>query len=61
MSAEQVDTLPQGSELSLDETKGGNQDGYSWAPIKSGQYEGFWVAIRKPDRSEIFISTNPPG
>ena len=60
LSAEQVGSLPQGSELSLDETKGGHQDGYLWTPIKSGQYEGHWLAIRKQDRSETYVSTNPP-
>jgi murein DD-endopeptidase MepM/ murein hydrolase activator NlpD len=60
LSAEQVGSLSQGSELSIDETKGGRQDGYLWAPIKSGQYEGFWVAIRKQDQSETYVSTNPP-
>lgn len=59
-SAEQVGLLPLGSELSIDETGAGNQDGFTWAAISAGQFKGLWLAIAKSDKSETYVSTNAP-
>ncbi len=59
ISAEQVGLLPHGSKLSI-ETQGGNRDGYTWGHISGGEFNGFWLAIRKQDQSESYVSTNPP-
>lgn len=56
---EQVGLLPHGATLSID-TKGRRQDDLQWGHIIEGQFNGFWVAIRKDDQSESYISTNPP-
>jgi len=59
ISAEQVELLPLGSTLSIG-TEGGNQEGYTWARISGGKYDGCWLVICKEDRSETYVSTNPP-
>ncbi|HEX6270488.1 MAG TPA: M23 family metallopeptidase [Anaerolineales bacterium] len=59
MSAEKVDLVPFGSTLSI-EAGGGNQEGYTWGQISGGKFSGCWLAIRKQDQSESYLSTNPP-
>lgn len=55
----QIGLLVRGTKLSLE--KGGvNKDSYTWGLISEGQHKGSWVAIGKEDRTETYVSTNPP-
>lgn len=58
-AAGQVGFLPYGTKLFL-LPEGGVQDGYRWGHITGGEYDGCWLAIGKQDRSETYVSTNPP-
>jgi hypothetical protein len=60
MAAEQVVELSRGSKLFIEAKDGGDQDGFNWGHISGGKYNGCWVAICKEDRSETYVSTNPP-
>ena len=62
-SAELVHELKQGSQLLLKTTGGGNQDGFTWAQISGGEFDGCWVAICKKDAqdpSDFYLSKHPP-
>ena len=59
IAAEHVGILPLGTKLSL-EAAGGNLEGFTWGQISGGEFNGCWLAVKKEDQSETYISTNPP-
>ena len=59
LAGEEIGFLPHGIKFAL-EAGGGNQDGYTWGQISGGEFNGYWLAIFKEDRSESYASTNPP-
>ena len=59
-ASDKAGTLAHGVELSIDTNKGAQADNKIWAPITDGPQKGNWVAIRKTDQSESYLSTNKP-
>ena len=59
LAAVQVALLAFGSTLVL-EKDAADQDELIWGKIRSGPFAGNWLKIRKKDRSETFLSNNPP-
>ncbi|MBL8050540.1 MAG: M23 family metallopeptidase [Anaerolineales bacterium] len=58
-SAEKSGTLARGEKISIG-TEGAKNENLIWGKIVGGKFNGDWVAIRKSDQSENFLSTNPP-
>jgi len=58
-SANKVVTLPYGSKVLIeDETV--EKNSYIWGQLSQLPYRGLWVALRKSDNSEVYVSNNPP-
>lgn len=52
--------LPYGTRVTIDRQERVNQEGYTWGHIRSGTYNGNWIALGKSDQSEAYVSNNPP-
>jgi murein DD-endopeptidase MepM/ murein hydrolase activator NlpD len=59
LAATQVALLAFGSTLALEKDAVG-QDDLVWGKIRNGPFTGHWLKIRKQDKSETYLSTNPP-
>jgi len=59
-ASEKAGMLTRGEKTSIDEDAGVNNESMIWGQIIGGQFEGNWLAIRKTDQSESYLSTNPP-
>jgi hypothetical protein len=59
LAATQVALLAYGSSLVLEKDAVGLDD-LVWGKIRSGPFAGHWLKIRKLDRSETYLSNNPP-
>ena len=60
VSASQVGHLPYGEQVSIDDGSRVDQDSYTWGRIVGGIYNGRWMALGTADKSESFLSPNPP-
>lgn len=58
-TAEKSGTLARGDKISISED-GVNNESLTWGQIIGGKFNGDWMAIGKADRSETYVSTNPP-
>ena len=58
--ADKIGSLSRGAELAIDLGSGKVIDGKLWGQISDGAQKGNWVAIRKQDQSESYLSTNKP-
>lgn len=59
-TAEKTALLPRGTKVTVDVQKGRKDATLTWGPIVGGDLNGQWVAIRKNDGKESYLSTNPP-
>jgi len=60
ITAEKSTLLPRGTKVTVDVQKGRKDATLIWGPIVGGDLNGQWVAIRKNDGKESYLSTNPP-
>lgn len=60
ITAEKSVLLPRGTKVTVDVQKGRKDATVIWGPILGGDLNGQWVAIRKNDGKESYLSTNPP-
>ena len=60
ITAEKSALLPRGTKVTVDVQKGRKDATLIWGPIVGGDLNGQWVAIRKNDGKESYLSTNPP-
>ncbi|MBI3164423.1 MAG: M23 family metallopeptidase [Anaerolineales bacterium] len=60
LAAEKTVLLPRGTKVTVDVQKGRKDAALTWGPIIGGNLNGQWVAIRKNDGKESYLSTNPP-
>lgn len=60
VTAEKSALLPRGTKVTVDVQKGRKDATLIWGPIVGGDLNGQWVAIRKNDGKESYLSTNPP-
>lgn len=62
-SAQVVHELKKGASLSVMKTGGMKQDGYIWAQVSGGEFNGYWVAVCKddadPNRRVFYLSKQP--
>lgn len=58
-AAEKSGVLPRGSRLNIS-GDGVKNESLMWAKVVGGDFNGDWIAIGKADRSETYVSTNPP-
>ena len=58
-SALQVDALPFGSRVSIEDSSTVDQDSYTWGKISGGMHDGNWMAMGKADKSETYLSKYP--
>lgn len=59
LNAEKTVLLPRGSKLFLG-AEARNDATFTWARILGGDQNGHWLALGRKDRSETYVSTNPP-
>lgn len=59
LDAEKTMLLPRGSKINL-AAEARNDATYTWVKILGGANDGQWVILGKKDRSETYVSTNPP-
>lgn len=59
-NAEKSALLPRGTKVTVDVQKGLKDATLTWGPIVGGEFNGQWVAIRRNDGKESYLSTNPP-
>jgi hypothetical protein len=58
-SDNKVGFLSRGSKVSIeDETVENNS--YIWGQLNLSPYQGRWIALRKSDRSQVYVSDPPP-
>lgn len=60
VNGEKLGVLPRGTKVSIDMNQGRRDPTLTWAPLLGGEFNGQWVAIRRNDGKESFLSTNPP-
>lgn len=60
LTAEKSGLLQRGAKVAIDMQEGRKDAALTWAPLIGGEFNGQWVAIRKNDGTESFLSTNPP-
>ena len=58
-SATQVGSLLYGNRVTLAAARV-EANSYSWGQITGGSFNGDWIATGRSDRSEVFLSQNPP-
>jgi hypothetical protein len=59
LDAEKTVLLARGSKLNL-AADARNDATYTWVKVLGGAQDGQWLVLGKKDRSEVYVSTNPP-
>ncbi len=55
-----VGVIPFGTRILLEDGANRDEGAYSWGKISGGRYDDDWVAIKKIDQSEVYLSQFPP-